>query len=296
MTLDPIVDADLLQVPAGPGTLHVERYGLGGPPVVLLHAFGTSAFLWRAIAPSLAEDGHVVYAIDLMGYGESDRPLDADYTIAAQAEYVRAALASLRVPSAAICGVELGAGVALQLAIEAPSLVRRLALVSPVAWESWPGADIRELQNSTARHAVRIARGILGASGLLVPLLESGLADPARLSPRLVARYLAPYVGTEGVVHLLELARALHAEDLEDPPLGAIRAPTLIVRGEGDRSHPPAMAARMHAGMAGSRLEVVRGAGRLVPEEAPDALLHLLREWLEPAPPTAAIGPTWNES
>jgi len=53
--------------------------------VLLVHGFPTSSFLWRAIAPRLAEAGHTAFAIDLLGYGESDRPLDGDYSIAAQA-------------------------------------------------------------------------------------------------------------------------------------------------------------------------------------------------------------------
>jgi len=52
--------------------------------VLLIHGFPTSTFLWRAIAPRLAELGHTAISIDLLGYGESDRPLDGDYSIAAQ--------------------------------------------------------------------------------------------------------------------------------------------------------------------------------------------------------------------
>jgi len=47
-------DPDIFRVPVGPGAMHVERFGFGGTPVVLLHGFGTSAFLWRHVAPMLA--------------------------------------------------------------------------------------------------------------------------------------------------------------------------------------------------------------------------------------------------
>ena len=77
------MQADVLRAPAGPGAVHVERYGHGGTPIVLLHGFGTCTFLWRYVAPLLAEAGHTAYAIDLVGYGESDRPPDADLGIAA---------------------------------------------------------------------------------------------------------------------------------------------------------------------------------------------------------------------
>jgi pimeloyl-ACP methyl ester carboxylesterase len=276
VTAEPVVDADLLQVPAGPGALHVERYGLGGRPVVLLPAFGTSSFLWRAIGPALAEQGHRVYAVDPMGYGESDRPYEGDYGIAAQSEYLREALGALRVQHAALVGVELGAGIALRLAADVPDLVSTLVLINPVAFEEWPSVGVRRLQNATARHAVRLARGVLGASALLEPLLRAGVGEPHHMPPRLVARYLAPYTGTEGAVHLLNLARALGSEDLEHPPLARIRARTVIVRGDLDSTLSPVIAARLHAGTPGSTLVNFRDAGLLVPEDTPEQLVMLL--------------------
>ena len=295
VSAEPVVDADLLQVPAGPGALHVERYGLGGVPIVLLPAFGTSCFLWRAIAPALAEHGLLVYAVDPMGYGESDRPFDGDYSIPAQVDYLRAALGALRLDRTAIVGVEIGAGIALRLAIDMPDLVSALVLVNPVAFEAWPGEDVRRLQNATARHAVRLTRGILGAASLLEPLLIESVAADERMPPRLVARYLAPYTGTDGAVHLLNLARALHTEDLESPDLLRIRARTVIVRGAADRTLPPSIAARLHAGIPGSALVTVRDAARLLPEDAPAELVTIITRALE-SRSIAEDVESWNES
>ena len=97
---DPAPDADLLRIPVGPGAMHVDRYGHGGTPIVLLHGFGTSCFLWRTVGPALASARHTAYGVDLFGYGESDRPFDAEFGIAAQAEYLDRALTALRVSSA----------------------------------------------------------------------------------------------------------------------------------------------------------------------------------------------------
>ena len=65
--------------------MHVERYGHGGAAVLLVHGFGTCSFLWRDIAPEFALANRTAFAVDLFGYGESDRPFDADFSIAAQA-------------------------------------------------------------------------------------------------------------------------------------------------------------------------------------------------------------------
>ena len=93
-----------LRIPVGAGSLHAERVGRGGHPVVLLHGFGTCSFLWRALAPRLADHGYTAIALDLLGHGESDRPLDMSFGLAAQAEYVERALTALRLPAVSLIG------------------------------------------------------------------------------------------------------------------------------------------------------------------------------------------------
>src|ERR1043166_6596510 len=105
-------DSDIFRVPVGPGAMHVERYGFGGPAVVLVHGFGTSYFLWRRIAPELAVSGHSVFAFDLFGYGASDRPFDADFGIRAQSLYLRRAMASVGTVKPLIVACDLGAVIA----------------------------------------------------------------------------------------------------------------------------------------------------------------------------------------
>jgi pimeloyl-ACP methyl ester carboxylesterase len=271
-----MTDADLLRVPVGPGFVHVERYGQGGEPIVLLHGFPTSSFLWRAVAPALTEAGLVAYAMDLLGYGESDRPFDGDFSVSAQSHYLDRALTALRIPAAAVAGVDIGGGVALHLAATRPERVTRLVLINSVGFDAWPGDDVRMVQTGTARFALRIARGVLGAAPLLTPLLERSVADPSRMPARLVARYLAPFVGADGVLHLLTLARALDPDDLSELDLSAVRAPTLVVRGEEDHWLDDSLADRLRAALPGEQLARLPGVARLVPEEAPDQLAALI--------------------
>ena len=67
-----------------------------GPPVLLLHGFPTSAFLWRREIWLLAQ-GMRVIAPDLLGYGQSAKPADVDLSEPAQAGYVRELLVALSV-------------------------------------------------------------------------------------------------------------------------------------------------------------------------------------------------------
>lgn len=51
-----------------------QRSGSSGPAVLLVHGFGGNADHWRKNTPVLASGGHRAYAIDLLGYGYSDKP------------------------------------------------------------------------------------------------------------------------------------------------------------------------------------------------------------------------------
>ncbi|MEP6729560.1 MAG: alpha/beta hydrolase [bacterium] len=269
-----------MRIPVGPGSMHVERYGHGGAPVVLLHGFGTSSFVWRNIAPEIALANRTAFAIDLFGYGESDRPFDADFGIASQAELVDRALTALRLPKATIVGLDLGGAVALRLAASRPERVERLFLVNPIALDEIPAEDITTLQRNTARFAFRVSRGILGVAPILGELLRRSVADESHMPDKLVARYLAPYVGEEGLNHLLLLARSIDDEDMEDAELGTLPQPTQIVWGDQDPWVTPKFADRLADTIPGSRLVHLPGVGRLVPEEASDTLVALLLEFI----------------
>src|SRR5207237_5995524 len=125
------MQADILRAPVGPGAMHVERYGHGGTAVILLHGFGTCNFLWRAIAPSITSAGHTAYSVDLLGHGQSDRPLDADFGIAAQAEYLDAAMTVLRVSRGVIVGVDLHVDVVMSLVADRAECVEKHVLINP---------------------------------------------------------------------------------------------------------------------------------------------------------------------
>ena len=260
--------------------MHVERYGHGGAPILLIHGFGTCSFLWRDVGPALAVANRTAFAIDLFGYGESDRPFDAQFGIAAQSDYVDRALTALRLSKATVVGIDLGGAVAMHLAFNRPERVERLLLVNPIAFEDVPADDIKTMQRNTARFALRISRGVLGAAPLLRELLERSVADRQNMPDALVARYLAPYVGQDGVNHLLALARAVDDEDMAEVDLAQLDCPTLVVWGDQDPFVGPRLGDQIADTIPGSRLVRLPGTGRLVPEEAPDTLAGLLLEFV----------------
>jgi pimeloyl-ACP methyl ester carboxylesterase len=120
----------------------------------------------------------------------------------------------------------------------------------------------------------------LGVAPLLRELLRGSVADPQRMTEPMVARYMAPYVGRDGVDHLLRLARLIDKRDMDEIDLRALPHPTLIIRGEKDQWVPSKIAEELSDTIGGSRLVRLPDVGRLVPEEAADTMSNLLLDFI----------------
>ena len=122
---------------SGVRSAHVQagRYRLryleagSGPPLVLVHGLGSHAAQeWGRLMAPLGRRFHV-YAPDLPGFGESERPPDADYSIPMQVEAVRAFMDAKGFGRARVAGISMGGWIAARLAGESPERVDRLVLV-----------------------------------------------------------------------------------------------------------------------------------------------------------------------
>jgi pimeloyl-ACP methyl ester carboxylesterase len=104
-----------------------------GPPVVLIHGFASSLDTWNLVLPELAKT-HRVIALDLKGFGWSDRP-EGDYSPAAEAALTLKLLDQLGVKRAAFVAHSWGSSVTLALALAAPERVSRIALYDAWVYE-----------------------------------------------------------------------------------------------------------------------------------------------------------------
>ena len=99
----------------------------GATPVVLLHGLTSCAETWSLVAPALAAD-RPVFALDLRGHGETDKP-DGGYDPDTAVADVAGALDALGLESCCLAGHSWGCGLGVRLAAGDPRRVRRLALV-----------------------------------------------------------------------------------------------------------------------------------------------------------------------
>ena len=247
--------------------------------MVLLHGFGTSSFVWRTLAPALARDRWTACAIDLLGHGESDRPPGADFGVTAQARCIDETLSALRLARATMIGLDFGGLVALALAALRPDRVERLVLISPQVPNGPPLEAVVAMRRDTGRHALRLSRDIAGAAELLRPYLRALVHDPARMPERLVARYVAPFVGRDGAQHLLTLARSLETHRT-GVVATQVRQPTLVLLG-GEQPVVRGAPVELFVGaLPGGTMRRVPGVSHLAPEESPAVVERLVAAFL----------------
>jgi pimeloyl-ACP methyl ester carboxylesterase len=142
-----------------------------------------------------------------------------------------------------VVAVELVCGVALSLASRISARVRSMMLVNPGDPARLRGDDFAAAERLAARHLLDAAHGMVGAATMLGPILERSVASPASMPPALLGRYAAPFVGREGVRHLMQIQRAINDQAMTGVTWEKIAAPVRVVRGDSDSWVEPQVAA-----------------------------------------------------
>src|SRR6185369_9868946 len=102
------------------------------PAVLLIHGFASSTFVWSKVFLELAKRGLRVIAIDLLGFGYSEKPKNGEYTITGQAKLIHKLLGQLGIDRATIVGSSYGGAVAATCALDYPDNIDKLILVGTV--------------------------------------------------------------------------------------------------------------------------------------------------------------------
>src|ERR1051325_12163631 len=113
--------------------VHYQEAGrVDAPPLILIHGFTASTFVWKDVLLPLADAGFRVIAPDLLGFGYSGKPRHVEYTIDAQARMIMGLMEELGIERAALVGSSYGGAVAAPCALDNPERVSKRVLISAV--------------------------------------------------------------------------------------------------------------------------------------------------------------------
>jgi Predicted hydrolases or acyltransferases (alpha/beta hydrolase superfamily) len=252
-----------------------------GPVVVLIHGLGDQSSVWKRSIDPLAAT-HRVIALDLIGFGRSDKPL-LSYQPQTFVDFLGGFLAALHISRASLVGNSLGGQVAALYAIEHPAAVDHLALVDAGGYKLPPGAIAPRMQAAlrlSTREDYRYFAQFTFYDKKFIPddaFLDYAIGERVRRGDAYTINQL-----TESL---------LRNDDVLDGRLGAITAPTLIIWGRGDRLIPRSVAGRLNHDIRGSRLQVIEKCGHIPQVECPDDLNASLLQFL-PSKGAMTIPPT----
>jgi NTE family protein len=247
----------------------VYRVAGSGPAIVLVHGLLEDSLTWRKVIPVLARS-HTVIAPDLLGHGESDAPLHADYSLEGHAGTLRDLLEILGHHRVAIVGHSLGGGIAMSFAYRYPGRVHRLALIASGGFGREVHPLLRALSLPGAALVLRIItmRPTLGLLARLARLARrAGARRPARTARRLAL--VLTSLGDQGrraaLIRTLRSVIGCRGQSVSalDRVYALRRFPTLLVWGTGDRVIPVHHASAALALNPGAELVLLDGIGHL---------------------------------
>lgn len=245
--------------------IHYTAAGIG-ETVLLVHGMPTSSFLWRGVQERLSTELRAV-AVDLLGCGRSDKPERCDLSLEGQAERLARFALALDAGPVTLVAHDWGAAIAQVLAARTPGVLARLVLVGARTAATWPAAEYARFRAPDAARRSTVEELL----GFLREALPAQQASRASLPAEVLAAYLEPWATPAGMGAFFEIARQASPDALL--ALGPDRRgpPTLVIWGEAD-AHTPLEEGRRLAEGLGAPLQIVPGAGHLLPEEAPAAL------------------------
>jgi pimeloyl-ACP methyl ester carboxylesterase len=262
--------------------VHYQEFGdPSKPKMILIHGYTASTYVWQEAAPKLADDDFHVIAIDLLGFGYSDKPAWFEYSIASQARVVEQFMNCLGIGRATLVGSSYGGAVAATVALDYPERVEKLVLVGAV------------INDEAVTNGVLRLVAMSGVGEILSPFL----IDSRRFLKARMRRTIAPanhHLITEERLDavgrplraknahhsVLTSARNWHASRIEEDA-HLINQPTLLIWGENDTVIPIHNARKLYDSIVHSRLIVLKNCGHVPPEENPERFVEFVSSFVK---------------
>lgn len=267
--------------------------GTHGPPLLLIHGFGAHSDHWRKNLPDLGRT-HRVYAIDLIGYGQSAKPSPGkplSYTFETWGQQVIDFCQAIIGEPTFLVGNSIGCIVAMQAATMAPDQVLGLVVLD---------CSLRLLHD---RKRATLPWYRSAPTPLLQAILNykpigqfffSRLAKPTTLKNILRQAYGRKEAVTEELIELLLApARDLAAVDvfvafisysqgpLPEDLLPQLTCPVLMLWGEADPWEPIELGRELSEYSVVEQFIPLAGVGHCPQDEAPELVNPLITEWVQ---------------
>ena len=265
------------------GRIFYKEAGVGnsGLPVVFIHGIGagSSSFMWRKNFDPLSQNLHV-YALDLLGFGFSDKPAGAPYSADLYVEQISDFIREVGGGRANIVGSSLGAAYAVRVADEHPELVNSMILNAPAGYSSM---NTRPGMAGAAFYGL-LQSPVLGTSFYNVMASERSIRDYARKTlfydyKRVTDRLVAHLYATShqpGAQHSIAAYLSGYLNIDLAAVFSRLQQPVVLVWGKQDLTTPVGKAIELLQLNPRARLEVFDFCRMMPEQEHPEKFNRLV--------------------
>jgi pimeloyl-ACP methyl ester carboxylesterase len=273
--------------------------GGSGPPLVLVHGLGTYSFTWRFVLPVL-QQRYTVYAIDMLGCGESDKT-DVDFSLEALAGYLHGFLDAMHIARPIIIGHSMGGGITMMFCHLYPGRAERVVLAS----SGGMGREMHWLLRVSTLPGAEGVIGVLSDPRSRVPQVSRSLEqrrmrrlaqDFDATTPTMLDRFQSP----DARLAFLSMLRGIGGISGQKvsalPFLSGLAVPTLLIWGADDRTIPVTHGQEAVKLIPCAHLAIIPNCFHRPQVEAPQRFCELVLEFLDAPmwPPVTAAPPTIN--
>ncbi len=262
--------------------LHYLEAG-SGPAVLLLHGWPTNAQLWRSSLVALSASRRAI-ALDLPGFGQSDKPTDVRYSFRFFEDTLTGFLDALGIERTGLAVHDMGGPVGLYWAVRHLERLSDLAILNTLAFPELSWA----VKLFVAATFVPGVRSYLASPSGVRAAMRFGVHEKSRITPEVAELYAAPYEGREARRALLKSAQGLSPRGFGEIARGLsqIQVPVRLVYGEGDRILPDVARtmSRIQRLIPHAELTKLPRCGHFLQEDAGEEVGRILAEFFSREP------------
>ncbi len=250
--------------------------------ILFIHGLGSSSDRWGDIPDALSRYFHPIVAVDLMGFGGSDKPVTPEYTIEYFSKFIREVISCNQIwinddycnddnHKTIIIGHSLGGYIAAKVAIDDQDLIEKLVLIDSSGMLTKPTPMLEQYLYAALNPSLENVKRVF----------EQMLENPTLLNPTLVDAFIKR-INLTGAKYAFKSAfENSTKKHIESSELQSIEnIPALIIWGAADRVIPVRHSKRFNKAFKNSKLQIIEDAGHAPFSEKPSMVFDIIREFL----------------
>lgn len=251
--------------------------------VLFIHGLGSSSDRWLDIPDALSRYYYPIVAVDLIGFGGSDKPVTIDYTIEYFSKFIRDFIDCKQIwrndddsndddsRKTIIVGHSLGGYIAAKVAIEDQDLIEKLVLIDSSGMLKKPTPLLEQYLNAALNPSFENVKNVFELMLGNPALLNLGIVDAFIKRINLVgAKYAFKSAFENSTKKYIELSELQRIENIQ----------ALIICGAADKLIPVSHSKQFNKVLKRSRLEIVENTGHAPFSEKPSIIFDIMRIFL----------------